>query len=116
MTIMLDKSKPFGTTFGEDSANDMAFFQDGLWFNARGECNEKLPANAEVLAKRPQPAAKPPAAIPKTSALDGKPDTELYKMAVDLKGLLEESGEAVSYEPVIQNRQGNIDFIRQHAE
>lgn len=120
MAIVLDRSKPLGTTYGDAAANGYAFIQDGLWFRSDGSCDETLPENKAILASRPRPASSHDVA-PVTKAgpmttLESKGAAEIYQMAVSLKALLEEGGAPVSYQPTPAGRDANITFLKENAE
>ncbi len=118
MTLQLDRSKPFDTTYGPDVALGMAFFQDGLYFKADGSLNETLPANVAVLAKRAKTVtvAAVETTAPPPDDLDTRSVSEIFKMAQELAQVMQEAGAPNDYAPTPGNKAGNIEFIRAHTE
>lgn len=115
----LDRSRPVGQTFGQDSAT-LPFIQDGLYFDVRGELID-CPYNRE---KDPSAfeADKPNAPVPDELEnmkllMDSKTAAEIYTGAVKLRETLDTAGEVDDpYVPDPSNKEHNIDFILRHAK
>lgn len=121
----INRDEPYGKVYagsGEQSALDKecAFYQNGLYFDTKGNLLADHPHNAERIKM-----LEALTATPRLTQQEGKPngnpdvirqlgtmsDEDIYHAAVSLVGFLTDQGKSCDYEPVETDRDANVDFI-----
>lgn len=126
----INRNQPYTKVYhgsGETSPEDRAchFYQNNLYFDASGNLLEEHPYNAEQIAKlvslggRPEKVEAPAPESTKNPEVAAQlaqcSNQEVFEAAVNLTHVLAERGEAVTFEPQEDDRDGNIDFILDHV-
>lgn len=105
MTRILDKSRPFGTIYGE-MPDGSVFEQDGCRFNGQGECVFE-PSKAAAPAAPPA-AESPPAEKPPEPSMDMRAKLEALHVS-KVKQLVVDAGLTPASGPGAKAR--NIDLL-----
>lgn len=125
--MKLDKSKPFGHTYGPDSATH-TYIQNGVYFGPNGE-HADVPYNRKhhphlFQTPAPVPGAPPvPAGDPVvdtdapsiTEELEARTEAEVYVMALKLRDRLDQSDDPDKFVPQPADKALSIEFIARHV-
>lgn len=133
--MKLDRSQPFGQTYGPDSATH-TYMQNGVYFGPDGEhadvpYNRKHhphlfkqpaaptdpePAAEDVTVTAPQDAPPADAAQPSlVEELEAHTDAEVYVMALKLRDRLDQSDDPDKFVPQPADKALSIEFIARHV-
>jgi len=129
----LREDLPYGQVFQGDGTPDardagIKFHQHGLYFKADGSLATESPRNADKIALLKSLERNPEEPLPDpqvksrqyvnpeiVDALRAKTDEEVYNMAMILTTKLAEMNVEDTYEPMVESRDDNIDFISKHT-
>lgn len=115
-----NKEHPVTQTFGPD-ASKFPYFQNGYYFNAKGEWIE-CQHNRDVMVsrgldffagERQLPSPKAPEKMGVYAAMSV---AEVFDEAQRLRARLDDEDDADDYVPVLENKDENIRFLDRHAE
>lgn len=124
--LKFNPAQPHTTTYGPDAAK-MPYFQNGLYFNNRGDLVD-CDHNRSTLASRGSSfaeATKKVKALPVTPAddkkapedpLDAMSPADVFAVAERLRAQLDIANDEDNYVPTLEATDGNVAFIRRHTK
>lgn len=114
-------SEPFGRTFhGEGKPRksdlDCVFFQNGLYYDGDHNLVNNDHNQAILHARNPAPKNEAPAELPApVPDLSSESDETVFRMALNLYNKLAKRGETPDFEPSVEAREENLNFLASHS-
>lgn len=115
-------SEPFGRVFhgeGKPRKSDLecAYFQNGLYYNSSQMLVDN-DHNQTILQSR-NPVTTQPASVEQQAQpipdLSGETDEIIFRMALNLYSKLARKGETPDFEPSVEAREENLNFLASHS-